>query len=63
MYKTQREASRMLRENMQIKISLSPYKGLYDIVVPKEHLLRKIKENIDFSFVNPMLRVQYFCRF
>lgn len=49
----------MLRDNDQRKMSLSPYQGLYDIVVPKDNLLRKIKENIDFSFVNPMLRKQY----
>lgn len=49
----------MLRDNCQLKLPLSPYQGLYDIVVPKDHLLRRIKENIDFSFVNPMLRKQY----
>lgn len=49
----------MLRDNSQMKLSLSPYQGLYDIVVSKDNLLRKIKENIDFSFVNPMLRKQY----
>jgi len=49
----------MLRDNSQIKLSLSPYQGLYDLVVPEDNLLRKIKENIDFSFVNPMLRKQY----
>jgi transposase len=27
--------------------------------VPQDHLLRKIKEHIDFSFVNPMLKKQY----
>ena len=47
----------MLRNNIQIK--LSQYRGLYDIIVSKDHLLRKIKENIDFSFVNPMLKEQY----
>lgn len=26
---------------------------------PKDNLLRKIKENIDFSFVNPILKKQY----
>jgi transposase len=49
----------MLRDNSQIKLSLSPYQGLYDLVVPEDNLLRKIKENVDFSFVNPMLRKQY----
>jgi len=42
-----------------MKLSLSPYQGLYDLVVPEDNLLRKIKGNIDFSFVNPMLRGQY----
>jgi transposase len=49
----------MLRKNDQIRISLSPYSGIYDAVVPEDHLLRKIKDNIDFSFVNPMLKKQY----
>ena len=40
-------------------LSLSPYQGLYDAIIPANHLLRRIKENIDFSFVNPMLRKQY----
>lgn len=47
----------MLRETSQIK--LSPYSKLYDVIIPRDHLLRKIKENIDFSFVNPMLKEQY----
>jgi len=38
---------------------LSAYEGLYEVVVDKEHILRKIKENIDFSFVNPMLKESY----
>ena len=33
--------------------------GLYDAIIPEAHLLQRIKENIDFSFVNPMLRKQY----
>ncbi|WP_202621507.1 hypothetical protein [Anaerocolumna sedimenticola] len=47
----------MLKENVQMK--LSQYRNLYDILIPKDNLLRKIKENIDFSFVNPMLKEQY----
>lgn len=49
----------MLKDNSQMCLSLSPYQGLYDVIIPKNHLLRRIKENIDFSFVNPMLRKQY----
>lgn len=49
----------MLKDNSQLGLSLSPYKGIYDAIIPPNHLLRKMKENIDFSFVNPMLRKQY----
>lgn len=49
----------VLRSNGQMELSLSPYSGLYDIIVPKDHILRRIKDNIDFSFVNPRLRKQY----
>ena len=49
----------MLRDNSQMRLCLSPYQGLYDLIVPEDNLLRKIKGNIDFSFVNPMLRKQY----
>lgn len=49
----------MLKDHSQLKLSLSPYQGIYDAVIPANHLLRRIKENIDFSFVNPMLRKQY----
>ena len=48
---------KMLRENVQIK--LSQYKSLYDILVPKGNLLRKMKDNIDLNLVNPMLKEQY----
>ncbi len=49
----------MLKDHSRLKLSLSPYQEIYDAVIPANHLLRKIKENIDFSFVNPMLRKQY----
>ena len=40
-------------------LALSRYAGLYDIVVPKDHELRKLKEPVDFSFVDDMLRNTY----
>lgn len=49
----------MLKEARQMAMNLSPYQGLYEAIIPKGHLLRRMKENIDFSFVNPMLRKQY----
>jgi len=48
---------KMLKFEEQMR--LSEYVGLYDKVVTKDHILRKIKENIDFSFVNPMLKKSY----
>lgn len=53
----------MLRDHSQMTLSLSPYQGIYDAIIPANHLLRRIKENIDFSFVNPMLRKPYCERF
>ena len=49
----------MLRNNDQMSFELSPYQGLYDAIISKEHILRRMKENLDFSFVNPMLKKQY----
>ena len=47
----------MLRENVQVR--MSEYGKLYDLVISKDHILRRIKDEIDFSFVNPMLRNSY----
>ena len=49
----------MLKDHSQLQLSLSRYQGLYNAIIPEDHLLRRIKENIDFSFVNLMLRKQY----
>ena len=43
----------------QQKIQLSAYSGLYDLIVPKENLLRKINELIDFSFIYEELLNKY----
>jgi len=49
----------MLKDTAQIVMELSPYQGLYEEIIPQDHILRRLKDNIDFSFVNPMLRKQY----
>ena len=49
----------MLKDTNQITMDLSPYQGLYEAIIPQDHISRKLKDNIDFSFVNPMLRKQY----
>lgn len=43
----------------QQKINLSRYSDLYDLIVPKDNLLRKINELIDFSFIHDELVNKY----
>lgn len=49
----------VLKDVTQMTMDLSPYQGLYEAIIPQNHILRRLKDNIDFSFVNPMLRKQY----
>ena len=49
----------MLKDNSQMVLDLSPYQGLYEAIIPRDHILRRLKDSIDFSFVNPMMRKQY----
>lgn len=43
----------------QQTIQLSAYSGLYEMIVPKDNLLRKINELIDFSFIYDELVEKY----
>ena len=43
----------------QQKIQFTEYSGLYDLIVPKENLLRKINELVDFSFIYEELVNKY----
>jgi transposase len=43
----------------QQKIQFSAFSGLYDLIVPKDNLLRKINELIDFSFIYEELVGKY----
>lgn len=43
----------------QQKIQFSSYSRLYDIIVPKDNLLRKINDLIDFSFIYDELLTKY----
>lgn len=47
----------MLKFNKQLKFSF--FAGIYNAVVPKDHLLRRIVENIDFSFINKLMAKCY----
>ena len=35
----------------QQKLMLSPYMEIYELVIPKDNLLRQIKELVDFNFI------------
>lgn len=43
----------------QQKLQLSTYTDLYDLIVPKDNLLRQINEVIDFSFIYDELVTKY----
>ena len=43
----------------QVELQLSEYTSLYNLIVPKENLLRKINDLIDFSFVYDELVNKY----
>lgn len=46
-------------ENRYKQITISEHISLYDKIIPKDHFLRKLKENIDFSFVNKLVEKEY----
>lgn len=43
----------------QLALEISPYSSLYDIVFPKNHLLRQLTELCDFSFIYDELEKNY----
>lgn len=43
----------------QQSLTLSPYLALYDLIIPKDNMLRQINELVDFSFVYEELITNY----
>src|SRR3954453_7832068 len=43
----------------QETLNLSPYAAIYDIVIPKDNMLRQINELVDFSFILEELKTKY----
>ncbi|MDD1505915.1 transposase [Lysinibacillus sp. CNPSo 3705] len=43
----------------QETLNLSPDMAIYDIVVPKDNMLRQINELVDFSFILEELKTKY----
>lgn len=44
----------------QETLNLSPYMAIYDIVVPKDNMLRQINELVDFSFILEEQKTKYY---
>ena len=43
----------------QFEVLRSPYTTLYDLIIPKDHMLRRINEEIDFSLIEDELISKY----
>lgn len=43
----------------QETLNLSPYMALYDLLIPKDNLLRQINELVDFTFILDELQTKY----
>lgn len=43
----------------QMTMNFSIYSDLYDLLIPKDHLLRRLNEMIDFSFIEAELESKY----
>lgn len=43
----------------QTRLSFSPYMGIYDLIIPKDNLLRQMNELVDFSFIYHELITTY----
>lgn len=43
----------------QASLNLSPFMAIYDIVIPKDNMLRQINELVDFSFILEELKNKY----
>lgn len=43
----------------QETLNLSPYMALYDLIIPKDNLLRQMNELVDFSFILDELKLKY----
>ena len=43
----------------QETLNLSPYMAIYDIVFPKDNMLRQINELVDFNFILEELKSKY----
>lgn len=46
-------------ENKYKQLTISEHISLYDKIIPADHFLRKLKENVDFSFVNKLVAKEY----
>ena len=45
--------------SQQTELTLSPYMNIFEVVVPKDHKLRILKDKIDFSFIRKEVAEKY----
>ena len=45
----------------QTSLALSPYMGIYDLIIPKDNLLRQMNKLVDFSFIYDEL-INVYCQ-
>jgi transposase len=45
----------------QTSLALSPYMGIYDLIIPKDNLLRQMNQLVDFSFIYDEL-INVYCQ-
>ena len=43
----------------QETLNLSPFMALYDLIIPKDNMLRQINDLVDFSFILDELKSKY----
>lgn len=48
----------MLRKQESL-IAQSPFRELYDVLVPEDHILRSMKDLVDFSFIYDEVKANY----
>ena len=53
------EVLAMLKTVESLSLDLNGYAALYDILIPKDNFWRRMKENIDFSFVRDEVKNKY----
>ena len=44
----------MLKDNSQMVLDLSPYQGLYEAIIPRDHILWRLKDSMQNCTQEPI---------